>query len=173
MKFKKGGEKNLNNTEALPEKEKRLAREIEKLPADILERVTLMLLWRAKKPSAKLTYIFKSWGAGDPEPDLSPARKLTRVSEFNQLLGFAGISAVVEKEKRREPSFETSPDKKEIEIPGMESQTFYLAGDLETAEKISKELEQEKLEIDETIKAEIQKMSPTLYSEMMEKIKSE
>ena len=180
MKFKKdkfsaeGGSASGGNkeNETLPEKEKRLVHEIEKLPADVMEIVNLMLVWRGLKPFTKLTYVYKTWGAGDPEPDLTQNRKHTHVLEFNQLLGCIGLSAVANKEERKEPSFEASADKTETELPGKEYRDYFIAPSLETAQKLADGLmEEAETELDENMKKEIQKISPTLYVKMVKEIK--
>lgn len=170
MKFEKDkfNNKDKNRSETLPEKEKRLVHEIEKLPINIMDKVNLLLVWRGLKPFTKLTYVYKKWDAGDPEPDLTTNRKHSHVLEFNQLLGFIGLAAVASREERSEPSFEVSADKKEISIPGKEYRKYFIAPSLETAEKLAngsiKEIE---TEIDETIKVEIQKLCPDLYAKMI------
>jgi hypothetical protein len=170
MKFEKEkfNNKDRNKSESLPEKEKRLVHEIEKLPADIMEIVNLMLVWRGLKPFTKLTYVYKEWNAGDPEPDLTTNRKHSHVLEFNQLLGLIGLAAVASKEERKEPSFEVSTDKKDISIPGKEYRDYFIAPSLETAEKLANgSIEEIEAEIDEPIKAEIQKLCPDLYGKMI------
>ncbi|MDO8443003.1 MAG: hypothetical protein Q7S81_01970 [bacterium] len=172
MKFKKDKFEENSKPETLPEKEKRLAREIEKLPADVMEIVNLMLVWRGLKPFTKLTYIYKTWCAGDPEPDLTTSRKHAHVLEFNQLLGFIGLAAVAKKEERKEPSFETLPDKTDVSLPGKEYREYCIAPSLETAEKLANGLlEETETELDETAKKEIQKVSPDLYVKMIKEIK--
>lgn len=171
MKFEKNKFNNndKNKSETLPEKEKRLAREIEKLPADVLERANLMLVWRGLKPSTEFTYILKTWGAGDPEPVPNDKRNAIHIQEFTQLLGFMGLSAVAEKLQRQEPSFEVLPDKKEIEIPGKESQTFYIAHELKIAEELFEQTENsmEKPEISKEHMVKIQELRPILYAEIL------
>jgi len=168
MKFKKDKFNENSKPETLPEKEKRLAHEIEKLPASVMEIVNLMLVWRGLKPSTKLSYVYKEWRAGDPEPDMTQNRKHAHVLEFNQLLGFIGLAAVANREERKEPSFETSADKKEISVPGKEYRDYFIAPSLETAEKLANgSREEAKTEIDEAVKAEIQKLSPDLYVKMI------
>lgn len=175
MKFEKNKFNNKENKpETLPEKEKRLAHEIEKLPADVMEIVNLMLVWRGLKPFTKLTYVYKTWGAGDPEPDLTSNRKLARTQEFDQLLGFTGLSAVANKIERKEPSFETLPDKTETSLPGKEYRDYFIAPSLETTQKLADGLiEEAKTELDEIMKKEIQKLSPDLYVKMIQKLKEE
>jgi len=172
MKFKKDKFNECSGSETLPEKEKRLAHEIEKLPADVLEIVDLMLVWRGLKPFTKLTYVYKTWGAGDPEPDLTSGRKNAHVLEFNQLLGCIGLSAVANREERKEPSFETLSDKTETSLPGKEYREYCIAPDLETAQKLADGLiEETETELDEAVKKEIQKLSPTLYVKMIKELK--
>jgi hypothetical protein len=166
------GKEKFNNKndkpETLPEKEKRLVHEIEKLPMSVSERVNLLMVWRGFKSWTKLTYLYKTWGAGDPEPDLTPERKRVRVSEFNQLLGFMGLAAVASKEYRKEPSFE-----QEKTLPGKEYRDYYISSKLEIAEEMSnKSIEQEKIEFTEEIKNKIQKLSPNLYAEMIKEVGS-
>lgn len=157
-----------NKTEALSEKEKRLAREIKELPASIMDKINLILVWRGLKPCTKLTYVYKKWNAGDPEPDLTTNRKRARVLEFNQLLGSIGLSVVAGKEERKEPSFETLADKTEISLPGKEYREYCIAPSLETAQKLADGLLGEtKTEINEAIMTNIQKLSPELYAEMI------
>jgi hypothetical protein len=172
MKFEKNKKFNKENgTESLPEKEKRLVKEIEKLPITVIEKINFMLVWRALKPSAKLTYVLKTWGAGDPEPDLTPERKHARILKFNQLLGFLGLSAVVGREIRKEPSFE-----EDLEIPGIESRKIYIAHGIEIAEKLAEQIQEENneetLEINESHKTEIQRLSPILYTKMIKELES-
>ncbi|MCL5017253.1 MAG: hypothetical protein M1155_01125 [Patescibacteria group bacterium] len=169
MKFGKEKFNNKNDKpETLPEKEKRLVREIEKLPADALEKINLLLVWRGFKSWTKLTYLYKTWGAGDPEPDLTPERKRVRMSEFDQLLGFMGLAAVASKEYRKEPSFE-----RKSPIPGKEYRDYYIAPKLEIAEETAnRSEEQEKTEFTEEIKNKIQKLSPVLYAEMIKELDS-
>lgn len=163
--MKSGNEKfdKNNRQEAPPEKEKRLAHEIEKLPASVMEIVNLMLVWRGLKPWTKLTYVYKEWGAGDPEPDLTPNRKQAHVQDFNRLLGFIGLSAVANKIERKEPSFE-----KNEAIPGKEYRDYYIAAKMEIAEEMANQsADQEKFELTEQIKSKIQQLSPDLYTEMI------
>ena len=178
MKFEKdkfsaeGGNKK-NKSEALSEKEKQRAREIKELPAGIMEKINLLLVWRGLKPHTKLTYVYKKWNAGDPEPDLTTNRKHARTLEFNQLLGFIGLSAVAGREERKEPDFEMLPNKTEISIPGKEYREYFIAPTLEIAEKLSQGLLKEaETEINETIKTEIQKLNPELYTEMIKELRS-
>ncbi|MHB9019752.1 MAG: hypothetical protein ACYC3G_02670 [Minisyncoccota bacterium] len=170
MKFEKDkfNNKERNKTETLSEKEKRLAHEIEKLPANTIEIINLVLVWRGLKPFTKLTYVYKTWGAGDPEPDLTTNRKHAHVLEFNQLLGFIGLAAVANKEERQEPSFKTLPNKTDISLPGKEYREYYIAPSLEIAEKLANGLSEEtETKLDENLKKEIQKVSPTLYAKMI------
>lgn len=170
MKFEKDkfNNKERGKAEILSEKEKQRVHEIKKLPASVIDKINLLLVWRGLKPCTKLTYVYKEWGAGDPEPDLTTNRKHSHVLEFNQLLGFIGLSAVAGREDRKEPSFETSIDKKDISVPGKEYRDYFIAPNLETAEKLANgSIEEIKTEIDEVVKAEIQKLCPELYSEMI------
>ncbi len=171
MKFGKEKFNKNDKLETLPEKDKRLTREIEKLPADVLEKIDLLLVWRGLKPWTKLTYIYKTWGAGDPEPDLTRERKIVRISEFNRLLGFMGLSAIARKEQRKEPSFEKTADKKDVSIPGKEYRDYFIAPDLENAQKLADGLTEEVSgELDDSLKEKIQKLSPSLYAEMIKEL---
>ena len=152
-----------NKKEQISPKEKQRAREIKELPASLIERVNLLLVWRGLKPFTKLTYIYKEWDAGDPEPDLTTNRKHARVLEFNQLLGFIGLAAVANIEKRKEPDFETLPNKTEVSFPGKEYRQYYIAPSLETAQKLADGLlEEDETEINEAVMTNIQRLSPEL-----------
>lgn len=129
-----------------------------------------MLVWRGLKPFTKLSYIYKQWEAGEPEPNTTSNRKHA-VEEFNQLLGCIGLSAAANKEERKEPSFETLPDKTEVSFPGKEYREYCIAPDLETAQKLADGLiEETETELDENLKKEIQKLSPSLYVKMVKKL---
>lgn len=169
MKFEKDKfNKERGKSEILSEKEKQRIREIKELPASLMDRVNLLLVWRGLKPYTKLTYVYKEWSAGDPEPDLTTNRKHARVSEFNQLLGFIGLSAVASREERKEPGFETLPDKTEISLPGKEYREYCIAPNLETAQKLANGLiEVVKIELSDDIKQNIQKLNPGLYTEII------
>lgn len=168
MKFEKEKFNKENKNETSPEREKCLAREVEKLPANILEKVNLLLVWRGFKPSTKLTYIFKTWGCGDPEPILRDERKEIHVEELKNLLSAMELKYIKNEEVRQEPRFDGN-----FEIRGKESQDFFIAQDLENAQNLAKELEKTALEIDENIKTEIQKLSPILYAEMIRELEKE
>lgn len=161
MKFEKARDK--NNNESLPEKEKRLAREIGKLPADIIERANLLLVWHGLKPSTKLTYIFKEWGCGDPEPDLRNERKSILIGEFEDMLSKMELASITDKDIRQEPGFDG-----DIEIPGKEFQTFYIAKELEIAQKLNEQTQQSAEEdISKEHMAKIQELNPSIYAEII------